>query len=284
MSLMAAIGIAGVLSIYVPALQGPDSEERSIAVDALVREGALHVGEVADLLWRAGWRAREGVMDALEKIGPSSLPELMRVVRTHPRTDARRLAVLKVGKIGAFAARDSLEDLLDTMDRDIVLKALGNLGDASSRSAVRLFLQDPQVDVRRRALIALGKASGDREVDTILDGLSDSHHSVRYAAKGLLTKIGEPACRTLLWRLNGLKDIARFQAICILGELRYSPALPELERQLKESVWWIRAAAAQALGQLEEGEVRRILQASLLDEQHPVVLARIALALRGRTR
>ena len=284
MSLIAAIGMAGALSIYLPVLEGPDSEDRTSAVEALSKEGAGCVEKVTDLLWQAGWRGREGILDALERIGPASVPELMHVVRSHPRLDARRLAVLKLGDIGGIAARDSLEDLMDTDDRDIVLKALGKIGDLSSRSVVAPFLEDRQLDVRRRALITLATMVGIEEVDRIIDGLADAHHSVRYASASALEGMGKPACEPLLLRLDGMSDNARFQAIRILGDLKYSPALGYLTRQLNLGEWWIRAASAQALGKLDNEKAGLALQASLAGEKHPCVRARISLALEHHAR
>ncbi len=192
------LGLIGVLSGYLPALEGPDTPERAAAVDSLVALGAGRATVLGGTLRQVGWRAREGVLDALARIGPASLPVLMHTARSHPKVDARRLAVRAMGRIGGEAARDSLLRILDTPDRDIVIKALGMTEDPSVAPVVCRYLKDGRVDVRRQAVVALGKAAGLEAVDRIVDALSDNHHSVRFAAAGALEAIGPEVASALL--------------------------------------------------------------------------------------
>ncbi len=271
LSLIAAIGLVGALSAFLPVLQGPDSDRRSEVVDSLSTAGKSRIEQVTDLLWCAGWRAREGVLDALEKIGEEAVPELTRVARVHPRIDTRRLAVVKLGEIGGRSARDSLVSLLDTDDKDIVLKSLGMIGDRSTGSMAGQFLDDSRVEVRRRALITLGLVSGVEEAERIISGLSDTHHSVRSATAGVLEKMGVPACSLILDRLDRMPDRAKFHAIRILGDLRYEPAMDTLVAALNYEVWWIRAVIVRALGHLDARAAGVALENHLKDEHHPFV-------------
>ena len=66
--------------------------------------------------------------------------------------------------------------------------------------AVAHFLKDRQMNVRRWAVVALGKTGDVGYSDLMIDALSDSHHSVRFAAAGALEALGSAAAGALLAR------------------------------------------------------------------------------------
>ena len=273
--------IAGVLSGLLPVLEGADTPGRATAVDSLAKLGGTGVELLGVALQEAGWRGREGILDALTRIGPASLPVLMHTARAHLRVDARRLAVRAMGRIGGDAARDSLLELIDTPDLDMVLKALGEVGDPAVGPVVARFLKDEQMDVRRRAVVALGKTWGAAAADRMIDALSDGHHSVRFAAAGALEALGPPAAEALLARFGRLPGPARYLAIQTLGRMRYRPASGALRQSLSSPDWGIRAAGAEAIGRLEEKSGAGPLEEALQAETHPFVRARIRSALRS---
>ena len=281
MSFLTMLGVVGLLSGFLPALEGPDTSERAAAVDSLAALGGTGVAPLGEALGEVGWRAREGILDALARIGTASLPVLMQTARAHPRFDARRLAMLAMGCIGGEAARDSLLELLDTQDRDMVLKALGEVGDPAVAPAVARFLKDPQINVRRRAVVALGKTGDVGYSDLMIDALSDSHHSVRFAAAGALEALGSAAAGALLARTDRLLGPARYLAIRTLGRLRYRPAADAFKRALKASDWGVRAVGAEALGNLNDRACLEPLEEAVQRETYPFVRERIWAALRA---
>ena len=280
MSYLLTIGLIGVLSGYLPALEGPDTPERAAAVDSLAALGAERVETLIGTLREVGWRAREGILDALARIGPASLPVLMHTARSHPRVDARRLAVRAVGRIGGEAARDSLLRILDTPDRDIVIKALGMTEDPSVAPVICRYLKDARVDVRRQAVTALGKTAGLEAVDRIIGALSDSHHSVRFAAAGALEAIGPQAAGALLKGTHRLSGPGRHLAIRTLGHFQYRPAAGVLKRELASRDWSLRAVAAEALAAVDGRACVGPLEEALRKEAHPFVRERIRSSLR----
>ena len=280
MSLLLTLGFAGILSGSLPALEGPDRPERAAAVDRLAALGPEGVAPLGEALKRVGWRGREGILEALARIGPASLNLLMQTARNHTRIDARRLAIRSLGRVGGPAARDSLLHLLDTPNRDLVLEALGRIGDPVVAPEVARFLNDEVADVRRRAVVALGKTAGAGGVDRIADALSDPHHGVRFAAAGALEAIGPPAAEALLHRADRTSGTERYLTIRTLGRLRYRPARGRLKRALKATDWALRAAAAEALGRLAEVACAAGLEEALQVETHPFVREQIRLSLK----
>ena len=273
------LGLIGILNGCLPVLSGPDTPARSAAIDSLAAVGAEGVAGLGQTLQEAGWRAQEGILDALTRIGPASVPLLAQAARNHPDEDTRRRAIRALGRVGGTAARDSLLILLDGGQRDIVLEALGTIGDSTVVPDVLRFLADPVSDVRRRAVVALGKMAGTGAVGQMIGALSDSHHGVRFAAAGGLETMGVPAAKALLSQVEGLPLPGRYLAIRTLGRLRYAPAGGFLTHVLRGRDWSLRAAAAEALGLLGTGDGAEALGEALRRERHPFVRERIRLSL-----
>lgn len=268
--------LAGIVAETLPVLEGVDGPERTEAVERLADLGPEAVAPLTACLARAGWRGREGVIDALTLIGDPAVPALMGVARYHPRPDGRRLSIRAMGRIGGAAAGDSLVRLAGTVDRDMVAEALGTIGGRNATGLLTQLLKDPREDVRRQAAAALGKIGNPESATPIIRLLADGHHSVRFAAAGALRGLGVPAAELLLERIGGLPDRGLFHAVRTLGALGYRPAAGALAGVLKEGRWWLRAAAAEALGALGEAAP---LRGALQSESHPYVRGRIQTAL-----
>ncbi|MDA0746852.1 MAG: HEAT repeat domain-containing protein [bacterium] len=274
MWVLVVLGISGVVGNFLSALEGPDTPERVVAVDRLVALGGEGVVPMAEALGEVGWRAREGLLEALGRMGPAALPVLMRTARMHPRTDARRHAVLAVGNVRGSAAKDSLKQLLDTPERDLVIEAIGEVGSLVDTALVVRFLRDGNADVRRQAVVALARLAGVLAVERMIDALADVHHGVRYAAAGALGDMD--AGEMLVTRLDTLSGPALYLAVRTLGHLQYRPAQKPLERLLYVPDWAVRAVAADALAGIGSKE----LEQALAHETHPFVRARMVQGLQ----
>ena len=147
--------------------------------------------------------------------------------------------------------------------------------------AVAHFLKDRQMNVRRWAVVALGKTGDVGYSDLMIDALSDSHHSVRFAAAGALEALGSAAAGALLARTDRLLGPARYLAIRTLGRLRYRPAADAFKRALKASDWGVRAVGAEALGNLNDRACLEPLEEAVQRETYPFVRERIWAALRA---
>ena len=280
-TILLSVAAVGILSGTLPALEGPDGPERTRAIERLDELGIEGVERLGEALDEVGWRAREAILDALVRIGPGATPLLMRVARAHPKVDARRVAVRSLGAIGGTAVRDSLLELLDTPERDMVVQALGTVGDPAAGPLIRGLVDDACVDVRRQAVIALGKTTGVQAVDLLVDGLMDPHHSVRFAAAGAIESLGPEGAGVLLERLDRLSGPSRYLAVRTLGRLGYRPAADRLTQLLADDDWGVRAAAAEALGRLDEDVGRSALEEALRVERHPFVRERIQISLQS---
>ncbi|MCZ6635680.1 MAG: HEAT repeat domain-containing protein [bacterium] len=261
---------------YLALLEGPDSSEREAALVALADSAA--VSDLEKALYRTNWRGREGVLEAIARKGPVSVPALVHIARTHLRVDARRLAVLGLGDIPDLAARDSLVLLLSGPDRDLAVEALGKQGDVAVTEAVVGLLADPVPDVRRRAIVALGKLSGDAAVPHAVPMLSDGHHSVRFASAGVLEGLGEVAGRELVARFSDLSPPGKYLALRTLGNIGYVPGMHLLKAVMHDPDWALRGAAARALGRLPG--TRPFLTHVLQSEAHFWVRKQIGSALQ----
>ena len=86
------------LRIFLPALSGVDGPDRTAAIDSLVASG--NVVWISQVVYHVGWRERDGLIDALEKIGLDAVPTLTHIARTHPKIFEQRLAIRSMGYVG----------------------------------------------------------------------------------------------------------------------------------------------------------------------------------------
>jgi HEAT repeat protein len=182
-----------------------------------------------------------------------------------------------MGRIGGTAAGDSLMRLTGTADRDMVAEALGTMRSRDATGVLTRLLGDQRADVRRQAAVALGKTGGPDQVEAIVGLLADRHHSVRFAAAAALEGLGATSAETLVRRMGDLPGEGRFLAVRTLGALGHRPAVDALAAVLARDRWWIRAAAAEALGALGE---TALLRDALNSESHAVVRGRIGSVLQ----
>ncbi len=277
--------IAAMLNGMLAILESPLPEKKEKIIDELVAQGPEGFAELERALSVAGYYGRMSILTVLEKIGPASIPLLVKTVRTHRRNTARRFAIDSLGEIGGKSARDSLLVLLPVLDAGelaTALKALGTIGDPESSVQVRSYLMDADRDVRRRAVIALGEISGMEAIDRILDAFSDDFHGVRFAASLTVENLGGPAGAELAGRMRKWAGPSYHLAIRTLGRLKYEPAAGILVGALRDEDWGIRGAAAEALGLL--GGQDSPLEEALETEWHPFVRDQIQDALKANGR
>jgi HEAT repeat protein len=260
------------LHIYLAALAGVDGPERVAAIDSLVASG--DVEWISQAVYETGWRERDGLIDALERIVATS--ELVDIARNHPKVDAQRLAIRSLGRVGILA-RDALLALMHSPHRDLVVEGVGNVGDARDVAVVRTFLADAHPDVRRRAALALVALTGDEAVDDLALLLGDSHHGVRFVSAEALVALGDVSGQAVLTQYDALSVAGQFTALGVLGRLRYEPARVLVFEVLGHADWSLRSAAVEALVFL--GDAKTVLKRMLDTEPHPFVRARLQEAL-----
>jgi len=192
---------------------------------------------------------------------PSSTPTLIEAL-TDPSPAVRVAAANALGAIGDRQATQALLPLLrdrhNEQARTAAINALGKLQDASAVDDL-LEIANDESDVwavRKASVEALGEIRDTRAVDCLVNTLSDQYATVREASALALGKIGSneatlPLLSTLdtssLWAL-------RVAAANALGELRDPRATAPLSNALKDRYAAVREIAAGALGKLRDAD------------------------------
>ena len=127
---MTPLLIVGLVTALLPVLEGADTPQRDAAIDTLgTADVSFH--ELSEGLGTARWRGRSGILKAVEARGEGAVDCLCRAARDRDHRDVRRLAILALGEVGGTAAADSLLEMLyKSPETDVVIRALGLLGDA----------------------------------------------------------------------------------------------------------------------------------------------------------
>jgi hypothetical protein len=256
------------MGVWLGMLGGPDSPVRESAIDSLVISG--QVDAVTQVLYEQNWRTREGLIAVLERLG--AVDALARIATQHSKTDAQRLAIRSMGKIGQADAQMPLRNLLTSEHRDLAVEALGRVGDQTDIVRVRYLLQDARADVRRRAALALVQLAGNQAIDDLVFLLGDPHHSVRFAVFTSLLGFGLPSADAILPVYDGLPVVGKQLALRLFGQLRYSLAQAIFEDVLgKETFWPLQVAGIRALAEGKDAKWIPILKKAQKEVSSPIV-------------
>ena len=275
------LAVAELASLLILQLEGPDGDLRNRAIDRLTTIGRSRIELLDGGLQTAGWRGREGIFDALSRLGPAAVPVLMTAARSHPKPDARRLAVRAVGQVGGPAARDSLTGLLQSTEADLAAQGLGKSGDPDLVPVLVRLLDDERPAVRRRALVAIGKVAGGAEADRIAGMLDDPNHGVRFAAAGSLAEMGPAAVDAVALRVRGMSSTSKVLAAHTLGRLGGLRAAECLETLLHSADWAVRSAAVAGLAGLGETASADMAKQALSDERNPLARSLMRASFEG---
>lgn len=185
-------------------------------------------------------------------IGPPAVPVLCEALS---RGDGR-LREETAEILGAITDRRAVEPLVKRLKdprravRVASAYALRSLQDKSAVVPLCAALADFAVDVRHAACVALGTLKAEAAIPHLVKSMSAP--SMTAAAASALKEIGRPALAPLLSCLNRVKKAVRLVVIETLGDLKEKDACRPLVRVLKEADADIQAAAAAALGALQD--------------------------------
>ncbi|MGH7492753.1 MAG: HEAT repeat domain-containing protein [bacterium] len=151
------------------------------------------------------------------------------------------------------------------------------------------FIMHPSAEVKRRAVIAMGRMQNPQAVTTLVDLLDSSNPALRSEAAFALGQIADPAAtKVILKNLGDEKDLeVRLALIEALSKVAKDSLLPAIDstlsRQLDEDIPIVRAETALALGRLAhrglQGEGWGTKLAFLLNDETEEVRWRAAYAL-----
>ena len=153
--------------------------------------------------------------------------------------------------------------------RQICIRGLGTLRDASSFPLLRPLMKDPVPEVRASAAMSLGAMKDKESAPAFLGLLEDGDPEVRGIAAFALGQIGEAsAVPGILKVLSENHPRSRTTALAALGQLKAKEALPAILGYLKGEAADARVAALTALGSMGDPGTADAV-AEFLDDPSP---------------
>jgi HEAT repeat protein len=211
------------IEIQIDLLQDPDWAVR--------REAVVTLGEMGDercvlplvrALHDGDWQVREAAVEALGLVGSPAVEPLIKQLRDW---DVRKFAIRALGKMKDERVLEPLIGMLrsDEFKED----ATGALVELGSPALERLVeaLQDKDENVRKQAVIILGRIQDAGAVDPLIDMLKNPDWFTRLAAAAALEKIGDERGREAIKPL--LKDpdmVVKMRVERILAGWKKRPA------------------------------------------------------------
>ncbi len=172
------------------------------------REAAITLGEMADeravmpliaALRDSEWNVREASEDALAQIGSPAVEPLIKALREY---QIRRYVIKILGRIKDERVLDPL--MVQLRNEEFKEYATDALVDVGLPAVERLtaVINDKDKNVRKHAVLALGKIGIPEAVDLLIEATSDEEWEVRMAAIAGLDEIGDergkPAIKALV--------------------------------------------------------------------------------------
>lgn len=181
----------------------------------------------------------------------------IRAALADPHAEVRAAAVRALERAERFEDIDRLLEQLksDTVkDRVEAIYALGGIGDEPSIRPLVGALRDPVEDVRAAAVRTLAELLDESTLSPIMQCLDDPSTLVRREAVEALGRFGDhrlvPILRALLAEDGGEVELIR-SLLRALGACRDERSEPEIAGYVAHADPLVRAAAIEALGQLD---------------------------------
>ena len=216
-------------------------------------------------------------------LGDGRLAELL--ADEDPET--RAAAARAFGRIGYEEGVGALLGAIEDSDPSVRLEvvfALGQIGSSEARDALnRVAGSNASVKERSRAVIALGKISGEGSAESVLPYLADAEASIRSDAALALAATGDSVAAIDLRPLLTDEDpVVRTSAVWAAGRLKAKELAPEVRACLEDPDPEVKLAATKSAGQLQDAEAVEALSLLARDPDWRV-RANVATSL-GQTR
>jgi HEAT repeat protein len=145
----------------VRALGSEEHLTRWVAIDAIVRFGALAVPFLVDAIVNGNGFQRFEATSALARIGPEATPALQTLVRllAHPEPDMRYQAAYALGELGedGLDAVSPMIDALTDEDREVRIQLASSLAKIGIHRIHWSSANDPDKEVRAQCSQLLGR-------------------------------------------------------------------------------------------------------------------------------
>ena len=190
------------IEIQIDLLKDPDWAVRREAVITLGEMGDERCVEPLVRALRDGdWQVREVAIEALGLVGSPAVEQLVRMLRDW---DIRKYAIRALGKIRDERVLDPLISQLRSDEFHLdAMEALVELGQPSVENLVPL-LKDKDEQIRKRAVIVLGRIKDSGVLEPLMEMLKDSDWFTRLSAAAAIEEIGDERGREAIKPL--LKD------------------------------------------------------------------------------
>jgi HEAT repeat protein len=217
-----------------------------------------------DLLRMAAAEALGSIADA------RAIQPLIRATLRDPAPQVRAHAAAAVAKIEGERAVDVLVAALADPDYATRLRALEAFEAirVSDTSPLESALRDPNMDVRRRAALALERVG---YLDRVIGQLTSTDRTVSeraYTALFELASVGLLDSVVAYIHHESFEVRALVARVC--GELGVARVAPLLKSRLNDESWPVRAALVEALGKLRAPETSGAIVELLVDAEEPV--------------
>jgi HEAT repeat protein len=177
------------IEIQIDLLKDPDWAVRREAVITLGEMGDERCVEpLARSLRDGDWQVREAAVEALAMVGSPAVDPLLKQLRDW---DIRKYAIRALGKIKDERVLDPLLAQLRSDEfKEDATEALVELGQPAVEKLVAA-LKDKDENVRKQAVIALGRIKDSGAVEALIERLQDKDWFIRLTAAAALETIGD---------------------------------------------------------------------------------------------
>ncbi|MGC4099216.1 MAG: HEAT repeat domain-containing protein [Nitrospira sp.] len=190
------------IDIQIDLLSDPDWVVRREAVITLGEMGDERCVEpLARALRDGDWQVREVAIEALGQVGSPAVDTLLKLLRDW---EVRKYAIAALGKIHDERVLDPLMlQLRNDEFKDDAVDALVALGEPSVERLIGV-LRDKDENIRKCAVLALGRIKSNEAIDPLIKMLGDTDWFTRLTAAAALESIGDERGREAIKPL--LKD------------------------------------------------------------------------------
>jgi len=211
------------IDIQIDLLKDPDWVVR--------REAGITLGEMGDercaeplcrALYDGDWQVREVAIDALGQIGSPAVEKLIKLLRDW---DVRKYAIIALGKIRDERVLDPLMHQLRNEEfKEYATNALVEVGQPAVPRLIEA-LKDKDDNVRKQAVLVLGRIKQPEAVDSLIAMLTDKDWYTRLTAAAALEAIGDERGRDAIKPLMKDQDmVVRMRVERILAKWKKQPA------------------------------------------------------------
>ncbi|MEO0092167.1 MAG: HEAT repeat domain-containing protein [candidate division WOR-3 bacterium] len=269
------------IDLILSLLSDKEKQVRIAAIEALSKIGDTRA---CDSLWQIAtndvdFEVRNKAMLALKIIGSE-------VIKPHEEwllsndVNKRDLARLKLSSIGKPVILPLLEYTkhYEASVRELSARILGDIGDNIATPRLIELVNDIDDDVKLTAIGALGKIKSESAIRSLLSCLESPDSRVVDAATESLSKSGKELIKflpSIISEHNIQKQLNIVQLIGKIGDVEFIPILSEY---IDHPSLWVRMTVCLSLGELKSPLSADLLLRKLNDDPSPLVRAASAKA------